>query len=268
MINFPNISTDNFYKFLTVLGLIAFCYCSYMISIRFVDNRDTEIETVYQRLELQNQLNDLNDKEQILRTSLGLENNLITSELDSLLKDFNYLDVQDSMKNIIVSKNFIELQQLKNKVLYLNDMIDLHKTKKEDSDFYSNLVIPILFIGLLMGLLIFITGFYNWYEKHQKLINRNLQLDFLQADKIYKTCQSCGKIINDHMLRPREEDRKMNFMYCCDCFKDGCFIEPEITLTEMKKRIYNNLRFKNKLSYKWRIFGMKYLIRWKNQSNT
>lgn len=264
MINFPNISTDNFYKFLTVLGLMTFCYCSYMISVRFVNNRDTEIETIQQRLELQNQLNDLNDKEQILKTSLCLEIKMKMSDLDSLLKDFDYHDVQDSMKYIIVSKNFIELQQLKNKVLYLNDMIDLHKTKKEDSDFYSEFVIPILFIGLLTGLTFFITGFYNWFDKHQRLINRNLQLDFLQAEKIYRTCQSCGKIIYDNMLRPKEKDGKMNFMYCCDCYKDGCFIEPEITLTKMKKRIYNKLRFKNKLSYKWRILGMKYLIRWNN----
>ncbi|OFX40871.1 MAG: hypothetical protein A2W95_17110 [Bacteroidetes bacterium GWA2_40_14] len=235
-----------------------------MISNRFVTNRDIELESVNKRIELQNEINDLYDSKQLLMIGI-LENYSIDSlKLYSIIKIFKNQEIQDSLNNIFQSKMFVELLKTNNKISRLEDLIQLHTTKKEDSDLYSDFVNPILVLGTMLGLAFFIAGFYNWYNKHQRLVDNKLLIEYVSIDKVSEICQSCGKRMFDTTSRPFEKDGKLNFKYCTDCYENGSFIEPEITLEQMKAKIYQNLRIKNKLSFWWRIIGIKYLRRWKN----
>ena len=47
-----------------------------------------------------------------------------------------------------------------------------------------------------------------------------------------ETCQSCGLSL-EHDDKGTEVDGSLNEHYCCDCYENGEFIEPEITLKEM-----------------------------------
>ncbi|MHA1978925.1 MAG: zinc ribbon domain-containing protein [Candidatus Hodarchaeales archaeon] len=46
------------------------------------------------------------------------------------------------------------------------------------------------------------------------------------------TCQSCG-LSNELDEKGTEVDGTLNDDYCDECYEDGKFIEPEITLKEM-----------------------------------
>ncbi len=47
-----------------------------------------------------------------------------------------------------------------------------------------------------------------------------------------QTCQSCGLSLK-HDDKGTEADGTLNDYYCYDCYENGEFIEPEITLKEM-----------------------------------
>ncbi len=264
MINFSDLNTDNFYRFVTVLGLISFCYCSYMISNRFVTNRNIELESVNKRIELQKEVNDLYNKKLLLSIAIKNDYGVHDIELDSIVAGFKNQETIDSLYLIYQSQNFSEFLQVESKIMQLEDLVELHNTKKEDSDFYSEFVNPILLLGTMLGFAFFVIGFYNWYNKHQRLVDNKLLIEYIKIDKVSRVCQSCGKRIYDSSSRPLEENGKLNFKYCTDCYKEGSFIDPDLTLEQMKTKIFKKLRIKNKLSFWWRIIGIRQLRRWRN----
>ena len=46
-------------------------------------------------------------------------------------------------------------------------------------------------------------------------------------------CQSCAVSLKDPEIKGTEIDGTLSDDYCCDCYKSGEFIEPEITIKEM-----------------------------------
>lgn len=53
-----------------------------------------------------------------------------------------------------------------------------------------------------------------------------------------KFCQSCGMPLNLHGedVRGTEADGSKSIKYCSYCYKDGQFIDPDITMDEMLER--------------------------------
>lgn len=52
----------------------------------------------------------------------------------------------------------------------------------------------------------------------------------------YKKCQSCAMPIKRDENKGTEKDQTLSFKYCQFCYKDGAFIEPNITLKEMQEK--------------------------------
>jgi hypothetical protein len=62
-------------------------------------------------------------------------------------------------------------------------------------------------------------------------------------ETLYKNCQSCGMPLKrDAKGGGTNADGSKNLTYCSHCYQDGKFINPNITLDEMKDRVKGKLK--------------------------
>ncbi len=86
--------------------------------------------------------------------------------------------------------------------------------------------------------------------------------------KTDKFCQSCGMPL-DKVVNGTEKDGNLSTKYCPLCYKDGEFIEKDITYNEMLNRGIEGLKnqdinsFKKKMMIKYYPKMLKQLDRWK-----
>lgn len=84
--------------------------------------------------------------------------------------------------------------------------------------------------------------------------------------KKYKTCQSCGMPLKrDPQQGGTEKDGSRSAMYCSYCYNNGAFVQPDITLDEMKSLVVDNMKKIGFPGFIARFFtkGMSKLERWK-----
>jgi len=59
----------------------------------------------------------------------------------------------------------------------------------------------------------------------------------------YKNCQSCGMPLKrDEKGGGTENDGSKSIMYCSNCYQDGKFTLPDITVDEMKARVKGKIK--------------------------
>jgi len=62
-------------------------------------------------------------------------------------------------------------------------------------------------------------------------------------EKVYKNCQSCGMPLKrDVNGGGTNSDGSKNSKFCSNCFQDGKFTMPDITVDEMKIRVKEKLK--------------------------
>jgi len=63
-----------------------------------------------------------------------------------------------------------------------------------------------------------------------------------------KMCQSCGMPLESEELFGTNSDGSKNEEYCIYCYKDGAFINPEITMNEMVEICVKHMKMPKILS--------------------
>jgi hypothetical protein len=58
----------------------------------------------------------------------------------------------------------------------------------------------------------------------------------------FGVCQSCGMPFGGEVERGTELDGRESDDYCIDCYKDGNFVEPDLTLEMMVEKVTNQMR--------------------------
>ena len=53
----------------------------------------------------------------------------------------------------------------------------------------------------------------------------------------YNFCQSCGRPLDHSEVLGTETDDSKSTIYCIDCYREGEFTEPDMTLEEMRHRV-------------------------------
>ena len=82
-----------------------------------------------------------------------------------------------------------------------------------------------------------------------------------------KKCQSCGMPLNkDPRAGGTNSDGSTNGMYCSYCFEGGEFIQPDMTLDEMKVLVKGKIKEMGIPGFLTGVFtmGMGKLERWRN----
>lgn len=60
--------------------------------------------------------------------------------------------------------------------------------------------------------------------------------------KNYKNCQSCGMPIKKDEVKGTEKDGSKSTQYCSFCYKNGEFVEPNISAEQMEEKVFSHLR--------------------------
>ncbi|MEZ5195505.1 MAG: zinc ribbon domain-containing protein [Bacteroidales bacterium] len=86
-------------------------------------------------------------------------------------------------------------------------------------------------------------------------------------EKKYKNCQSCGMPLSkDPEKGGLESDGTKNKLYCSYCYVDGKFVNPDITVDEMKILVKGKMKEMGFPGFIAGFFtkGIPKLERWKN----
>lgn len=253
---------DKFYKLLVLLGIILIGFSFYTIKeneknyfnkIDTYNNIVSELKIL--ELEIENEENKLidydddisikynvkksikknkNGKISFTYTVLGEKNSLIASKLMTIKWD-NY-----------EAKNFkfkILNQKRENYATYLKD-VEKHKLLLEDecSDY------------LLAGIILFSLGLITWLTEDSLInsineFNKNKKIN----EKLYTNCQSCGMRFSSARFYGKNKDESNSNAFCEDCYQNGEFTEPELTLEQVKEKakpfIKTNFLGRSKLNH-------------------
>lgn len=234
---------DSTYKVLLYLGLI-------FIGYSFIQSVDA-IKTYNEHVNLSNSVID----------SLKVKELYQKREKDKLVEMANDLSKRYNIPNPITDKDTVTVFNItyrgpKEEVMVsdrlqtiwtsfkngnfeidlLNEKIKMTKDnlKKEEDDYdqVNYFYAALAFLGLLLSL-----GGYAGMERYQKMQEKLLYLEISQKDTKYKYCQSCGRTFSSVVLHGHNANGEINTAFCTECFDNGKFTEPNLTLEEFKDRI-------------------------------
>lgn len=265
---------DNLYKILLLFGSIVLFYF-YLFKFEPVSQQKKRITEDYnQNFDSLSLLIDSYDQK-ILNTKK--QEDILSLEIDSLIKLLpngtvyvtqEELKVIHSDQDVIRSKTKqleikykeeIKLNRNQNgvykKINQLNmDYSTRYDQYQDDLDFY---LLIILFGGTiaLVGLL--------GITKHQRIQDEILERQLGEKDKVFTYCQSCARRFNSALFKGTKIDNTESKSFCIDCFKNGEFIEKDLTYAEMERRTLENYIHSNNHQKKSKLIKrLKNLDRW------
>lgn len=267
----PNLPTDNLYKFIALTGIFLFLFAIIYPEYRHqeISNEMTLIDGEISKLDLEKEK--IKDKQKELKNQIERLDKECNCGTKSIVNDSVIIRtvILDGSKELLDLSNSIDQlveqwkdlnRQLSSKMI---DIITREKVlinkQKEINDYQkeAETYIPI-------SLIISFIGFIAWYEKTQSIQDKLLKEQYQEyLSNAY--CQSCGIYLKHqdfYASLDKEEQRKTK--YCTTCYKDGIFIEPDLTYEQMKKRVKERclkLGF-NKFQTFIYLLRLKKLFRW------
>jgi hypothetical protein len=88
-------------------------------------------------------------------------------------------------------------------------------------------------------------------------------------ERVYKNCQSCAMPLKrDEKGGGTNADGSKSALFCSNCYENGKFTMPEITMNEMKERVKGKLREFGFPGFLAGVFtrNIPKLERWKNHA--
>jgi hypothetical protein len=268
---------DTLYKFLILLSIFLFAYSEILYNSAYENY--TKVQTDY-TIELKrntSELKELNSefdkaKANIDRMALKMKvgNPLVAADTVILSK----LGVRDLQKAKALSdstKRLLERYDQKKEQVYSNDIEEAAKetiftAAKGNLDTITyktngfRAASAILFVA---GFLLWIIDEYRRFEGQNLArsieMRKNLNLPIFSFN-----CQSCGRQFNSMIKYGKEQNGETNYSFCSSCYKDGSFINPNLTVDEM---VTNTLsQFKSSRRTKALEEKIRNLQRWRPNS--
>ncbi len=240
----PNLPTDNLYKFIALSGvfllILALIYPEYKYSqiieeLEILEGEFSKIEVESDRIEdkrkaLKRKIENLDEKcncgqKSIVNDSIITRKIIIegppelielSDEIQVLVDDYKELQIQQKLK-------LIE-QKTKHRIIS-NKSEELAEFRKDENEY----------IGI--SFLTAVIGFIFWYDRTQKYQDKLLKFQYNKY-VITEFCQSCGIYLkNNNWFNALTNEKQKEIKYCRECFENGQFKEPELTLSQMKNKV-------------------------------
>lgn len=83
--------------------------------------------------------------------------------------------------------------------------------------------------------------------------------------KIFRNCQSCGMLFkHGDQEKGTETDGTKSVAYCCNCYENGAFTQPDITAAQMQETIREELSKAGLPTFlaNWHTKNIPKLLRW------
>lgn len=251
---------DKSYKFLVYIGIAMIIYGYITIEAQSDTKKEHRIKyqskVKYVELEHNNLVRDINEELDVFFLQYSIPRPI--NDIDSIINILNmiankkpnniiqsYLDTSYCVKEKI-EKLFIRKIEL-GKLIELIDEKSLHGG-----------------VLLLVGYFLLVIGLYTWISR--ETIEKNLlKRKSLDLPTFSDKCQSCGKRFDSMVHYGTETLSKKNYHFCSECYRNGYFTEPNMTLNGMKIKIKRE--FIKKKKSRWVIYRylqqISNLERWK-----
>lgn len=183
----PVLPTDNLYKFMAMSGLlIAIFFSLILIYSMYI------IET--KKLEIDNNIDNLNANIEIYKDSSKIETNYITDLVEQLKQKNEFAEIiyknLNTEKHIDDYKEYLKDKEKINEIIYKTrlKLEDTHNKLKfkiqENKNFLKELnkminffiILSIIcFLGMILGVLLAIKGFSLWKTRLQDYLDKNIK---------------------------------------------------------------------------------------------
>ncbi len=240
----PNI--DFFGKLITFIGLTIMTLCGLYIYNEYNINKQADHGFREQEINLSHKTRQIATSLKISEISYGeiwKQDSILYAAIKkegmnrTLLDKFNEIDKQ--LKSL--DKTYIRDNALISSEMDSLKLIEtLNKAIKNEKDaLYSDKVYSCACL-FSIGFLITILGLFMWEQKelNERIIAIRQNLD---KPTYSIRCQSCSKLFNSFIIYGTESNGNKNYHYCIHCYKNGLFEQPEITISEMRGIISQNL---------------------------
>lgn len=239
---FPSIP-DKFYKLLTLLGVILIGYCyfakneidnKYSEKIEHYNNIIGELDIL--ELETQDERNKLIKYDSDISKKYNVDKSIEINNEDVV---FTY-SIKGNKNDLIASKLMSERwekytsktfkikllsKKLENYGDYLKREDKINSNKHNEIEILLNFGVNLFILGL--GLWIVTETFTT--KKNDINIGKSIQ------DRFYKHCQSCGMQFSSSRFYGTNKDESYSNAFCEDCYQNGEYTEPELTLEQVKE---------------------------------
>lgn len=271
MMTIPNVPTDNLYKFLALTGifiwLVAFIYPE--SKRQELTDEVTQLNGEIYRLDYE--MKPLEAKTKELKKQIAKLDKLCGCGFKSIVTDSMIVrpKIVDGEKNIVeLSREIDTLMKEQDDLIHQTNIKSMDiRVKRELIDNKIANVNELTEASLFLvpfGIILSMVGFFLWYYQTQTYQDSLLRQQYLQLHK-YERCQSCWvPLASEEAYRLLTADEKQKAMYCSTCFKDGNFIEPEMTLKQMKAKVRarcKEIKFGWLATWIW-TSRLDYLERW------
>ncbi len=233
---------DNSYKFFLYVGLllIGYAFVQWIESTKTYNNQATSLQATIDSMTIKNFIQ-TNERKKILKKANdmslkhGVQNPIIDNDSfiifnQTISGDINAKIVTDSLLRIWDNYKTEQFQiDLLNEKILMNER-NLNSELKQYEE-VSNMYFALAFLGILFTFL----G-YIGMEKLQKLSEELIRVDLDSKAKKYRHCQSCGKNYSAVRLNGKDKSGNYNPAFCIDCYDNGEFKEPDMTLNEFQLR--------------------------------
>jgi len=151
------------------------------------------------------------------------------------------------------------------KIDILNKKIDLIKEDIQNENTIEIVwgIITLVIAGF--GIILIFTGFTGLIKHQTTELEINLRKN-IDLPRYYSNCQSCYIKFSPLVSYGKEKDNKNNYAFCLECYNNGCFIEPDLTFEEMKKRILKNTSSLDQKRQKEIIESFEKTVRWRKDN--
>jgi len=234
---------DNLYKLLILAGVFCLTY-GYVEDIRNNDKYFSKVDFFNSSIDSLNievmKIQHQGDKLSKVADFLSKKNNVPNPiETNDSLLIFSQTIVGDKKEVAVsdsLSKLWEEYKEAQFKIKLFNKQLDIRKkTLNQAKEEYEATKETNGWLAFTAGIcLIFgLAGMMRFQHIQDELLSRQLS----DKPKTYKFCQSCGKKFSSIRQNSKNSDGTVNLAFCTSCYKDGYFVEDDLTKEEFLKRV-------------------------------
>ena len=150
-----------------------------------------------------------------------------------------------------------EMQYLRYTNKSLIDTYEQLKLEEDRLERYLDFAMTCIYVGLALFML-GVIGVIQLNSVQEELQQRQLS----EKPKYYQRCQSCGRKYSSMLLNGKNADGSMNPAFCTQCFDNGSFTEPDLTVNDMVRKLEPELSVYNRIRRSDIIYDIKRLERW------
>lgn len=268
MIPIPSLP-DNSPRIIMLIGITLIIISSYLVL-----THDSKMESLYDKRDHLSDTLDILEFESTVRLEEMLDkdsffskkfsrNRLISVSKDSIDYTLTRTILGDSVSLVQTDsiKKYWEawkISQDKQRI-FLKKITNLN-TRIKDEDNASMLTLSLILLAL--GVIYFSYGL-RVLEKREANNNQLILRQNAGMPLVHERCQSCGKKFSSMVSYGTNLDQTINYSFCKECYNEGDFIEPNISLNEMRIKVERDLLDLSRRRKKRITKSLEYLERWK-----